>query len=98
MTFSFLDDEWILAFLRGSKFSLERTKEKLDFFYTVRTMLPEFFTNRDPYLPEIQEILKLGFVYMIFESFYKYYVIENALLNILQTVAHNTNQVFINNI
>lgn len=54
------DDQWILTFLRGCKFSLERTKAKLDSYYTMRTLLPEFFTNRDPLLPEIQEILKLG--------------------------------------
>ncbi|XP_034236646.1 retinol-binding protein pinta-like [Thrips palmi] len=54
------DDQWILTFLRGCKFSLERTKAKLDSYYTMRTLLPEFFSNRDPMLPEIQEILKLG--------------------------------------
>lgn len=54
------DDQWILTFLRGCKFSLERAKAKLDSYYTMRTLLPEFFTNRDPMLPEIQEILKLG--------------------------------------
>lgn len=54
------EDQWILTFLRGCKFSLERTKEKIDSYYTMRTLLPEFFTNRDPMLPELQEILKLG--------------------------------------
>lgn len=57
---AYTDDQWILTFLRGCKFSLERTKAKLDSYYTMRTLLPEFFTNRDPMLPEIQEILKLG--------------------------------------
>lgn len=54
------EDQWILTFLRGCKFSLERTKEKIDSYYTFRTLLPEFFTNRDPMLPEMQEILNLG--------------------------------------
>ncbi|KAK3927294.1 Alpha-tocopherol transfer protein-like [Frankliniella fusca] len=54
------EDQWILTFLRGCKFSLERTKEKIDSYYTFRTLLPEFFTNRDPLQPELQEILKLG--------------------------------------
>lgn len=54
------DDQWILNFLRGCKFSLDRTKEKLDNFYTVRSALPEFFAKRDPLSSEIQHILKLG--------------------------------------
>lgn len=29
-------------------------------YYTMRTLLPEFFTNRDPLRPEIQNLLKMG--------------------------------------
>ncbi|XP_063839117.1 uncharacterized protein LOC135088160 [Ostrinia nubilalis] len=53
-------DQWIVAFLRGSKFSLERSKEKMDMYYTLKTIVPEFFANRDPLDPRIQEILQLG--------------------------------------
>ncbi|KOB73495.1 Uncharacterized protein OBRU01_10660 [Operophtera brumata] len=53
-------DQWLLAFLRGGKFSLERSKEKLDMYYTMKGIVPEFFANRDPMDPKIQEILKLG--------------------------------------
>ncbi|KAK4879671.1 hypothetical protein RN001_007817 [Aquatica leii] len=55
-----LDDQYILNFLRGCKFSLQKTKEKLDMFYTMKSLLPEFYKDRDPFRPEIQEILKLG--------------------------------------
>ncbi|XP_059490152.1 uncharacterized protein LOC132205225 [Neocloeon triangulifer] len=41
------EDQLIINFLRGCKFSLERTKEKLDMYYTMKTMVPEFFKNRD---------------------------------------------------
>jgi len=54
------DSQWLTTFLRSSKFSLERTKTKMDMFYSLRTALPEFFTRRDPILPELQHILKLG--------------------------------------
>ncbi|KDR16730.1 Alpha-tocopherol transfer protein-like, partial [Zootermopsis nevadensis] len=54
------DSQWLITFLRGCKFSLERTKSKIEMFYTLRTALPEFYANRDPMLPEIQYILKLG--------------------------------------
>lgn len=54
------DDQFLLAFLRGCKFSLERAKEKYDLFYTLRTAIPEMFTNRDPANPRIIEILRQG--------------------------------------
>ncbi|GBP41121.1 Alpha-tocopherol transfer protein-like [Eumeta japonica] len=53
-------DQWLIAFLRGCKFSLERSKEKLEMYYTLRTLIPEFFSERDPLSTKIQEILKLG--------------------------------------
>ncbi|KAF5308786.1 hypothetical protein FQR65_LT06019 [Abscondita terminalis] len=55
-----LDDQWLLSFLRGSKFSLEKTKQKIECYYTYRNLVPEFLQNRDPLLPEIQQILDQG--------------------------------------
>ncbi|XP_049794187.1 alpha-tocopherol transfer protein-like [Schistocerca nitens] len=55
-----MDDQWLLTFLRGCKFSLERTKEKLDMYYTVRRHLPELFADRDPFSADIQKILSAG--------------------------------------
>ncbi|CAG0923179.1 unnamed protein product [Notodromas monacha] len=54
------DEDMILLFLRGCKFSLEKTKKKLDNYFTMRGALPEFFRNTDPKQPILQEILKLG--------------------------------------
>ncbi|CAH0603264.1 unnamed protein product [Chrysodeixis includens] len=53
-------DQWLVAFLRGGKFSLERSKQKLDMYYSLKSIVPEFFANRDPCGDAIQEILKLG--------------------------------------
>ncbi|XP_018027685.1 alpha-tocopherol transfer protein-like isoform X6 [Hyalella azteca] len=54
-------DDWnILRFLRGCKFSLERTKEKMDMFYTCKTAVPEWFANRDPDEPKMRELLQMG--------------------------------------
>ncbi|XP_071443165.1 alpha-tocopherol transfer protein-like [Hetaerina americana] len=53
-----IDDQRLMTFLRGCKFSLEKTKRKLDMYYTMRTALPEFFANRDPTRPEIQQVFK----------------------------------------
>ncbi|KAF5287378.1 hypothetical protein FQA39_LY15916 [Lamprigera yunnana] len=55
-----IDDDRILGFLRGCKYSLQKTKEKIDFHFTIRTLVPEFFHIRDPFAPEIQEIINAG--------------------------------------
>ncbi|KAI5725187.1 hypothetical protein M8J77_012235 [Diaphorina citri] len=54
----FNDDQRIMTFLRGCKFSLEKTKKKLDMYFTMRAAVPEFFANRDPTSPELQETMK----------------------------------------
>ena len=54
-----LDDKYILYFLRGCKFSIERTKEKLDFFNSVRANCPEWFDNWDK-IDASLDLLKRG--------------------------------------
>jgi len=54
------DDQYLTMFLRGCKFSLERTKEKLDFHHTVRGSLPTWFDNWEPRQQHLQTILKTG--------------------------------------
>lgn len=55
-----LDDQFLIAFLRGCKYSLEMTKKKLDMFYTLRTHIPEMMNNRDPLNEKVHQIIKLG--------------------------------------
>lgn len=51
------DDQFLLAFLRGTKFSLERAKQKFDRFYTLQASIPEVFNEhrvaRDPLVLDI---------------------------------------------
>ncbi|XP_058833369.1 retinol-binding protein pinta-like [Topomyia yanbarensis] len=54
------DDQFLVTFLRGCKYSLERAKEKLDMFYTVRSALPELMKNRDPSDKDLAAILRTG--------------------------------------
>jgi len=54
------DDVVLKTFLRGCKFSMERTKEKLDNFHAVKGECPEWFHNWDPNMPLAQEILGWG--------------------------------------
>ncbi|XP_076181488.1 alpha-tocopherol transfer protein-like [Ptiloglossa arizonensis] len=55
----FYDDYRLMTFLRGCKFSLEKCKKKLDMYFTMRTVVPEFFSNRDITRPELREITKI---------------------------------------
>lgn len=54
------DEEAIIPFLRGCKYDLEKTKKKLSNYYQMKRDVPEWFANRDPSLPILQELTKLG--------------------------------------
>lgn len=56
----YVDDQFLIAFLRGNKYDLENTKRKIDLFFTVRDEIPEVMKNRDPLRKEIDELLRLG--------------------------------------
>ncbi|KAH8257564.1 hypothetical protein KR038_011434, partial [Drosophila bunnanda] len=55
-----MDDQFLVAFLRGCKFSLERAKSKLDKFYTLRTKYPEYFTVTSTTEGKFREIHQTG--------------------------------------
>ncbi|PSN47463.1 hypothetical protein C0J52_01966 [Blattella germanica] len=50
-----VDDNLLAVFLRGCKHNVERTKNKLDKYYTGRAAVPELFSNRDPFSKEIRD-------------------------------------------
>ncbi|KAL4707239.1 hypothetical protein ACJJTC_008320 [Scirpophaga incertulas] len=55
-----LPNEWedgpLMTFLRGSSYSLEKCKRKLDMYFTMRAACPEFFSNRDPASPGLDDV------------------------------------------
>ncbi|XP_077261244.1 retinol-binding protein pinta-like [Temnothorax americanus] len=55
-----LDDFLILRFLRVCKFNFEKTKIRIRNHYQQRSDLPEWYMNKDPFLPELQELLDMG--------------------------------------
>lgn len=55
------DDQFLVNFLRGCKYSLERTKEKIDAYYTIRGAIPEMFGNRQITEKTI-EYIKMGVI------------------------------------
>lgn len=54
------DDFFILRFLRVCKFDIEKTKTKIRNYHKQRSDLPEWFMNKDPFQPELQELLDIG--------------------------------------
>ncbi|KAG0714456.1 Retinol-binding protein pinta [Chionoecetes opilio] len=50
----------ILRYLRGCKYSLEKTKAKLDVYYSCKGDNPDMFQGRDPSDPKLRSILKMG--------------------------------------
>lgn len=50
---TFPADELIRSFLRGSKCSVERVKQRIDMYYTLRNFAPDMFLH--PLSPEVRE-------------------------------------------
>lgn len=54
------DDQFLIQFLRGSKYSLEKAKERIDMFYTMKTKYPELFSLTDDENLRFRELVRLG--------------------------------------
>jgi hypothetical protein len=54
------DDQFLVTFLRGCKYSLEKAKQKYDLFFTLKTHLAAGFKGRDPQDKRNLEILNIG--------------------------------------
>jgi len=54
------DAKFLLAFLRGCKYSLEKSKKKIDLTMTLRSLLPEFFSGWNPMKADMQKALAYG--------------------------------------
>jgi len=54
------DDVFLLKFLRNCKFSIERAKEKIDNYYTMKTAIPEWYSGTDINDPMLLDVLRAG--------------------------------------
>jgi hypothetical protein len=54
------DDQFLVTFLRGCKYSLERAKQKYEIYYTLKTHASELLKNRDPLDPKLREAIRQG--------------------------------------
>ncbi|XP_066253082.1 retinol-binding protein pinta [Euwallacea similis] len=77
------EDRYLLPFLRGCKFNLEKTKVKMINYYCMKRDRPEWFASRNPLLPNLQELTKLG----VFVPLKKHH--ENKMVVIIRTAAHD---------
>ncbi|KAK5646357.1 hypothetical protein RI129_004821 [Pyrocoelia pectoralis] len=59
------DSQRLVAFCRGCKWNIQRIKERLDYFYTIKNITPEFFENRDPLSTELQKVLNAGSIFIM---------------------------------
>ncbi|EDW84557.1 uncharacterized protein Dwil_GK14187 [Drosophila willistoni] len=79
-------------FLRTSKYDIDRAKKKLRTFYQMRAERPEWFDERDPKLPEIQELLDLGVFLPIGND------VEQRMVVVIRTAAHDPKKHTQNNV
>ncbi|XP_067618036.1 retinol-binding protein pinta [Eurosta solidaginis] len=87
------DYENLYFFLRSCKYDVDRTKKKLKNFYQMRAERIEWFSNRDPFLPEIQTLLKLG-VFLPVDGVDS----KNRKVVIIRAAAHDPKQHSQNNV
>ncbi|KAL3268050.1 hypothetical protein HHI36_007179 [Cryptolaemus montrouzieri] len=77
------EEKYILPFLRCCKFNIERTKEKMKNFYVMRRERSEWFTNRNPNLSQIQQLVKNGSCLILKKTH------ENHLVVIIRPTVHD---------
>lgn len=54
------DTQFLVSFLRGCKFNIEKVKHKLELFYTVRQNSTEIMANRDPNDENVVGMIRQG--------------------------------------
>lgn len=75
----------LLHFLRGSKFRLDKTKSRIQNFYRLRAERIEWFVDRNPFNPEINELLDLGLFLPLEKK-----DVNNYQVFIIRTGVHDT--------
>ena len=62
------DQLFLRLFLRGCNYSVPEAKDKLDLYFTVRSVLPCWFDGWDPTLPQLEAVLRAG-VYLPLQGY-----------------------------
>ncbi|GAB0090863.1 hypothetical protein DMENIID0001_056310 [Sergentomyia squamirostris] len=61
------DDQFLVAFLRGCKYSMEQVKKKIDLYYSSRSAFKEIISDRDPLTDENVDIIQSGRILPLLE-------------------------------
>lgn len=82
-------------FLLMNKFKIEKVKQKIDMYYTVRTLIPEMF-DKDPNSPTIQNVMNIMYVTMTtLWIYYLHYIIIYRHVLPLPRLTNRLHRVFI---
>lgn len=54
------DDQFLISFLRGCKYDLEKAKSKLDKYYTLKTRYPDFYSIQNIDDPKVISLYRMG--------------------------------------
>lgn len=54
------DDQFLISFLRGCKYDLEKAKSKLDKYYTLKTRYPDFYSIQNIDDPKVVSLYRMG--------------------------------------
>ncbi|XP_075164995.1 clavesin-2-like [Haematobia irritans] len=65
------DDQFLIQFLRGCKYSLERAKEKIELYYTLKTKYPKMMNTIDVREKRFRDIHRLGCFQVLPNLFYE---------------------------
>jgi len=77
------EEKYLLPFLRVAKFDLEKAKKKLSNFYIMRRDRTEWYDDRDPRKPQIQEGVKKASFVILKKTF------EHQLVVIVRPMIHD---------
>uniref|UniRef100_A0A1A9ZAN2 CRAL_TRIO_N domain-containing protein n=1 Tax=Glossina pallidipes TaxID=7398 RepID=A0A1A9ZAN2_GLOPL len=80
-----IDDQYLIAFLRGCKYSLEKVKKKIDSYCTYKTRLyfsSSYPRNSYPVIYSVEEVLAVNHVLQDILMLEDGYAVVNGLLTI----------------
>lgn len=59
-----------IMFVHACEYDLEKAKKCMDLYYTIRTMCPDLFGNRDVFGADIEAQMKVTYVH------FKYFIVQ----------------------
>ncbi|RZC41305.1 CRAL TRIO domain containing protein, partial [Asbolus verrucosus] len=79
-----MEDVKIRNFLILNKCSVEKTKQKIDMYYTIRSLIPDFYVDSNPKLPHLQENMDVMYCVIhpvLSEEMYRIVILKMKLPN-----------------